>query len=43
MIVEAVATMIEFWNPENTGESGLKTSLRCSRVGPKLNTLAGTA
>ena len=43
MIVEAVATMIEFLKPENTGESALKTSLRCSSVGLKVITLAGTA
>ena len=43
MIVEAVATITEFLKPENTGESELKTSLKCSSVGLKLITLAGTA
>ena len=33
MIVEAVATMIEFLKPEKTGESELKTSLTWSSVG----------
>ena len=44
MIVEAVATITEFLKPENTGESELKTSLKCSSVGARtLITLAGTA
>ena len=35
--------MTEFTKPLNTGESELKTFLKCSNVGLNENTLAGTA
>ena len=42
-IVDRLATITEFRKPEATGESELKTFSKCSKVGVKLITLAGTA